>query len=199
MHHRCSSRVQQPTWRNPASRTSIGISAVSAGNRGNIASASSSTRAQLTARPRSDGMAASAMNPRPVRLGHSRPQMYSIVRERLSASNPSSVAMVPCAINMRNRGMPAICRMASSSHRLPSHPRKARFGISVNDLNPAGVKAGVCQNRLTLTRPSRPARARSPLSVNGPSSSRLVGLRGETHQVVLSTRRRTAHGRQGNW
>ena len=68
----------------------------------------SSTFLQLTARPFSEGIAASAANPRPFRLGHSRPQMYSIVCERLSAAKPASLATVPWAISMRSWGIAAM-------------------------------------------------------------------------------------------
>src|ERR1039457_6467888 len=76
--------------------------------RGNRASDASSTFLQLTARPRRAGISDSAANPRPPRLGHSRPQMYSMVCERLSARNPSSLATAPWPINIRSRGMAAI-------------------------------------------------------------------------------------------
>jgi hypothetical protein len=75
--------------------TSIGINARKAGRLGKADNEVSSTFLQLTANPRSAGIAASAVNPRPPRFGHSQPQMYSIVCERLSAAKPSSLATAP--------------------------------------------------------------------------------------------------------
>src|SRR5262245_49143026 len=93
-----SNRSQRPTWRKPSSGTSIGINARKAGKLGKADNEVSSTFLQLTAKPRSAGIAASALNPRPPRSGHSWPQMYSIVCERLSAAKPSSLATAhwPC-------------------------------------------------------------------------------------------------------
>ena len=64
----------------------------------------------------------------PWRFGHSRPQMYSMVRDRLRAAKPSSVATVPCAISMRSRGIAAMCRMAVSLQSVPFAPERAKVG-----------------------------------------------------------------------
>src|SRR5262245_39281629 len=71
-----SNRSQRPTWRKPSSSTSIGINARKAGKLGKADNEVSSTFLQLTANPRSACIAASAVNPRPPRFGHSQPQMY---------------------------------------------------------------------------------------------------------------------------
>jgi hypothetical protein len=85
------------------------------GKRGNSESERSSTFLQLSAMPRSAGIPLRAKNPRPVRLGHSRPQTYSMVCERLSAVKPLSLATAPWPINIRSRGMAAMWCIASSS------------------------------------------------------------------------------------
>src|SRR5262245_56022153 len=74
-----SNRSQRPTWRKTSSSTSIGINARKAGKLGKADNEVSSTFLQLTANPCSAVIAASAVNPRPPRFGHSQPQMYSIV------------------------------------------------------------------------------------------------------------------------
>jgi hypothetical protein len=81
-------------------------------------------RPQLTDKPRSDGISASAANPRPVRLWQRRPQMYSIDCDRLNATKPSSPAAVSCAITTLSR-IPG-CRLRADSIS-PSSTRNPRI------------------------------------------------------------------------
>src|SRR5437870_4552377 len=76
-----------------------------AGNCGNVDNAASSTFLQLTDNERNAGIAASATNPRDLKLWQRRPQMYSIVCERLNATNPSSPATVSWHIRNLNLGI----------------------------------------------------------------------------------------------
>ena len=171
-----SSRSAPPTWRNPSSGIPMGVSSVRAGKRGRADRPASSTFLQLTARERSAGIAASASNPRPRRFSQSRPQMRSMVRERLRAMKPSSPATASWHISIRTRGILPMISMASSVQSLDVHPSHSRCGRSRRCRRPPAVipersssNDGVpaLPNRLSAKRPSSPERCASPRSVRG--------------------------------
>ena len=79
---------------------------------------------QLTPSPRSAGIFDKRDEPPAAEVRDIRvPRNTRSVRDRLSASNPSSVATVPCARSRRRRGIAAKCRIASLS--LSRRPRRA--------------------------------------------------------------------------
>ena len=161
MHHSPSRSSQRPTCRKPSSRTSIGIRSLSAGNRGSVASAASSTMLAAHGQPaqrrhRREGRESAAGEvgtfPAPDVLDRLRTAQRRKAGVGGDGALPHQHAKARDCADMTHGFVVAQLVLAPEETRGSAGRRVAR--------DPAGVSAEMCQKKVSPKSPSRPASAR---------------------------------------